>query len=305
MNELALFAGAGGGILGGHLLGWRTVCAVEFDPYAAGVLVARQNDGILPPFPVWDDMRTFDGRPWRGIAEIVSGGFPCQDISAAGTGRGIAGGVEVASGAKWPASSVRFCRDSSSWKTARCLWEEVLPSSSVILPRWGMTRNGHVYQHPTAERPINGTASGLWPTPTVPNGGRSMTKEMALNGGYTPEGIKRQIGLENAVKYWPTPTVCGNHNRKGVSAKSGDGLATAVKNWPTPTVNDSKNSTLPPSNINHGIIPGALLRDGETAGGQLNPMWVEWLMGWPLGWTDLKPLAMDRFRAWRQQHSPF
>jgi len=91
MNELALFAGAGGGILGGHLLGWRTVCAVEWDPYAASVLLARQNDGILPPFPIWDDVQTFDGRPWRGIVDVVSGGFPCQDISAAGKGAGIDG----------------------------------------------------------------------------------------------------------------------------------------------------------------------------------------------------------------------
>lgn len=91
MNELALFAGAGGGILGGHLLGWRTVCAVEFEPYAASVLAARQNDGILPTFPIWDDVRTFDGRPWRGLVDVVSGGFPCQDISAAGKGTGIGG----------------------------------------------------------------------------------------------------------------------------------------------------------------------------------------------------------------------
>ncbi len=91
MNELALFAGAGGGILGGHLLGWRTVCAVEWEPYAACVLCARQNDGVLPPFPIWDDIQTFDGRPWRGIVDVVSGGFPCQDISAAGKGAGIDG----------------------------------------------------------------------------------------------------------------------------------------------------------------------------------------------------------------------
>ena len=91
MNELALFAGAGGGILGGHLLGWRTVCAVEYDAYAASVLIARQNDECLAPFPVWDDVRTFDGRPWRGIVDVVSGGFPCQDISAAGKGAGIDG----------------------------------------------------------------------------------------------------------------------------------------------------------------------------------------------------------------------
>jgi DNA (cytosine-5)-methyltransferase 1 len=91
MNELALFAGAGGGILGGHLLGWRTICAVEWDAYARDVLVARQNDGCLEAFPVWDDVQTFDGRPWRGRVDVVSGGFPCQDISCAGKGAGIEG----------------------------------------------------------------------------------------------------------------------------------------------------------------------------------------------------------------------
>ena len=91
VNELALFAGAGGGILGSELLGIHTVCAVELEPYPASVLLARQNDGILPPFPVWDDVCTFDGRPWRGLVDVVSGGFPCQDISAAGKGAGIDG----------------------------------------------------------------------------------------------------------------------------------------------------------------------------------------------------------------------
>jgi len=91
LNELALFAGAGGGILGGHLLGWRTVCAVEWESYPASVLCARQNDGFLPPFPIWDDIQTFDGNPWRGIVDVVSGGFPCQDISAAGKGDGLDG----------------------------------------------------------------------------------------------------------------------------------------------------------------------------------------------------------------------
>lgn len=83
MNELHLFAGAGGGILGSELLGFRTVCAVELEPYPASVLLARQNDGLLPPFPVWDDVRTFDGRPefaflenspllvGRGLARIL------------------------------------------------------------------------------------------------------------------------------------------------------------------------------------------------------------------------------------------
>ena len=100
--ELALFAGAGGGILGGKLLGWRTVGAVEREPYAASVLVARQNDGLLPPFPIWDDVCTFryDNPECAGFIEflrsirdklVISGGFPCQDISAAGKGAGITG----------------------------------------------------------------------------------------------------------------------------------------------------------------------------------------------------------------------
>lgn len=91
MNELALFAGAGGGLLGGKLLGWRTVCAVEREPYAASVLMQRQNDGLLAPFPIWDDVCTFDGKPWKGVVDVVSGGFPCQDISIAGTQKGING----------------------------------------------------------------------------------------------------------------------------------------------------------------------------------------------------------------------
>lgn len=91
MNELALFAGGGGGILGGMLLGWRCVCAVEIDPYARRVLLARQDDGVFEHFPVWDDVRTFCGHDWRGRVDIVTGGFPCQDVSVAGRGAGLDG----------------------------------------------------------------------------------------------------------------------------------------------------------------------------------------------------------------------
>jgi DNA (cytosine-5)-methyltransferase 1 len=83
MNELALFAGSGGGILGGKLLGWSTVCAVEYAPEARANLLSRQRDGSLGTFPIWDDVRTFDGKPWRGSVDVVSGGFPCTDISTA------------------------------------------------------------------------------------------------------------------------------------------------------------------------------------------------------------------------------
>jgi len=88
LRELALFAGAGGGILGTHLLGFRVVCAVEKDAFAREVLLRRQEDGILPCFPIWDDVRTFDCAPWRGRVDIVSAGFPCQPFSVAGRRRG-------------------------------------------------------------------------------------------------------------------------------------------------------------------------------------------------------------------------
>ena len=89
MNELALFTGAGGGLLASYLLGHNVVCAVERDDYCIEVLVQRQNERTLMPFPIWDDICTFDGRPWNGTVDLVSGGFPCQAFSSAARGRNI------------------------------------------------------------------------------------------------------------------------------------------------------------------------------------------------------------------------
>jgi DNA (cytosine-5)-methyltransferase 1 len=91
MNELALFAGAGGGLLASRLIGWRTVCAVEINEFCRSVLQLRQCDGSLDLFPIWDDIRTFSGAAWKGRVEVVSGGFPCQDISVAGPRTGLDG----------------------------------------------------------------------------------------------------------------------------------------------------------------------------------------------------------------------
>jgi hypothetical protein len=178
---------------------------------------------------------------------------------------------DLASGAKWPASSVRYDLDSHSWKTAHCLWDEDLPWSSVTLPKWGMTRNGRVYRHPTAERPISATGSGLW----------------------------------------PTPTVCGNHNRKGASANSGDGLATAVtqRTWPTATASASKgwsknlNRANSDDRLDYTVERENFQPGQQTPPMRLNPGWVEWLMGWPIGHTGLKPLATDKCQEWQRQHS--
>ena len=90
---------------------------------------------------------------------------------------------------------------------------------------------------------------------------------------------------------WPTPTVCGNYNRKGASATSGNGLATAVLKVATPTARDWRSGKASQATHDKNSRPLS-----EQIGGSLNPTWVEWLMGWPLGWTDLKPLATDKFQ---------
>ena len=91
LNTFHLFAGAGGGILADLLLGHNPIGAAEIEKYPRDVLLARQTDGHLPQFPIWDDVATIDGNPWRGSVDLLCGGFPCQDISAAGKGAGITG----------------------------------------------------------------------------------------------------------------------------------------------------------------------------------------------------------------------
>lgn len=119
MNELALFAGAGGGVLASSLLlGHRIVAAVEIDPYCREVLLRRQRDGVLPVFPIWDDIRTFDGTAWRGIVDLVSAGFPCQPFSQALSNRKR---VESDSRNMWP-ETIRVIREVGP---RRCLLENV------------------------------------------------------------------------------------------------------------------------------------------------------------------------------------
>ena len=121
MNELHLFAGAGGGILGGILCGHTTVCAVEIEPYPRKVLLQRQRDGILPKFPIWDDVQTFDGKPWRGKVDIVCGGFPCQDISPARTNNHVNGEQKGLQGKR-----------SGLWSQMRRIIAEIQPGSVLI-----------------------------------------------------------------------------------------------------------------------------------------------------------------------------
>lgn len=88
MNELSLFTGAGGGLLGTHLLGWRPIGYVEWNDYCQRVIAQRIADGILPAAPIFTDVREFvqsgAATEYRGFADVVTGGFPCQPFSVAG-----------------------------------------------------------------------------------------------------------------------------------------------------------------------------------------------------------------------------
>lgn len=89
MNELSLFTGAGGGVLGTHhLLGWKTCGYVEWNEYCQRVIAARIADGYLTSAPVFTDVREFvqsgAAEQYRGVADVVTAGFPCQPFSVAG-----------------------------------------------------------------------------------------------------------------------------------------------------------------------------------------------------------------------------
>ena len=88
MRELSLFSGAGGGLLGTMLLGWRPVGYVEWDDYCQRVLRARIDDGYLPDAPIFGDIRAFisDGyaASYTGMVDVITAGFPCQPFSTAG-----------------------------------------------------------------------------------------------------------------------------------------------------------------------------------------------------------------------------
>lgn len=212
-----------------------------------------------------------------------------------------------ACGDRWRELSVRYDRDSSSWRTHRSLWDEDLSACSLTLPKWGSMLDGVLSELLTLEHPTAANDAGLWPTPNVPNGGRSCAHVTDWRGadGRTAyhNGKKVQVGLEHAAKHWPTPTATlGTKGGRVTPRKSLEGvtLIEAVSQrstWATPTVHGNYNRA------------GASAKSGDglatQAGGSLNPTWVEWLMGWPLGWTDLKPLETDRFRSVQLRHGGF
>lgn len=119
MNELSLFSGAGGGLLGTKLLGFRAVGYVERDAHCQKVLSQRIEDGLLDPAPVFGDIHAFLRDGWagryRGLVDVVSAGFPCQPFSVAGK---------------------QLAHDDD-----RNLWPETAEVLRVVRPRWALLEN--------------------------------------------------------------------------------------------------------------------------------------------------------------------
>ena len=69
----------------------RPICYCEIDPYCQAILIQRMRNGDLFQAPIWDDIKSLDGRAFFGLVDVIFGGFPCQDISVAGNGKGLEG----------------------------------------------------------------------------------------------------------------------------------------------------------------------------------------------------------------------
>jgi hypothetical protein len=188
-------------------------------------------------------------------------------------------------GVTWRELLARYDLNTSSWRTPQFSLLEDSIEFSETWPRWGLMRDGVSYQRQTLVPPTSETEYGLLPTPLA---------SLGTNGGPNQRDSSGRPGLQMAAMTWPTP-ISQDAKHSGY-APSGPGkadkLSYAVVRWPTPRAFMHKDSTT--DRGKHNL--------GEVVGGKLNPTWVEWLMGWPLGWTDLKPLETDKFRSWQQQH---
>jgi hypothetical protein len=234
-------------------------------------------------------------------------------------------------GEKWHASFTKYDPDSSSWKTHQCSLLGDLDEFSETWPRWGLMRSGECWEQRMLEQTIRGTESGFWPTPSAnknTESGELVNKDGTPWDGMSKPHSKKtgkpvQTALADAIKkrMLPTPTASmmpcegtvrimrkvwesGEMSLEEASAIAGRDVRKAqgkVKAWPTPNARDWKDTGTKES-LQKQVDNGHQMTLGRAAGGALNPTWVEWLMGWPLGWTDLKPLETDKFQKWLDAH---
>ena len=194
-------------------------------------------------------------------------------------------------GEKWRGSFVKYDPDSSLWRTHQCSLLGDLDEFLETWPQWGLMRDGECWEQRTLEQTIRGTEFGLSPdgeaTFHTPN-------TTGLDGGSNS-----RKALRKRIEKFPTPVV---HDYKVGAKGYGLGAMFHKKNqatWPTPLSTEYRANRVKRENHHNGLTQAVLATQN---GGQLNQTWVEWLMGWPLGWTDLKPLGTDKSLYVQQQH---
>jgi hypothetical protein len=225
------------------------------------------------------------GNRGEDVLMLFLGAFPVKTLAQQERALDSTASVAVY-GQKWRGSLAKYNPNTHSLKTAQCSLLEDLIESSVTLPRWGLMRNGELYQQQTQAHRINVTASGLkLPTPVASDAttGAIIGKDDTFYTTSTgmPRKINRNgkdgsVGLGRLVKMWPTPTA---------SAAKGSSPATLTRSNGRSRINDR---------LDHKVM--------DIDNGQLNPTWVEWLMGWPSDHTGLKPLVTGKYHEFLRQH---
>ncbi len=182
--------------------------------------------------------------------------------------------IRAGCGPRSPVWWMRYDPVTSSWRTCPTSDGLEVPRSSLILPRWGTTRNGVSYLLPPLEHLISEDGSSLWPTPTAHDDNKSPEAHMAMKermpGGPRRKPTSLQVmvkGIERGM--WPSPTARDAQTVR--KAMRGQGSLEAGNEIIRPLVVQAWEST----------------EDGrpiQPTG--LNPEWVEWLQGFPEGWTD-------------------
>ena len=223
------------------------------------------------------------------LLTLYRAGFPAKTLAPQETAQ-ESPALDQDSGLKWQGLLGKYDHGTRSWKTAQCSLLEDLEQSLEIWPRWGLMRDGASYQQQTLVRRTSEKESGLWHTPMASDGNKL---DCTLPAIYRRMEKKQEIGLAMEVRLFPTVTAKANQLAPSMQSRYANPI------WPTPTLRDYKGMRGAGAQERKGNPTDTL---PNMIGGSLNPTWVEWLMGWPLGWTDLKPLGMDKFQEWRQQH---
>ena len=199
-------------------------------------------------------------------------------------------------GKRWQGLLARYDPNTHSLRTVQCSLIEDLNEFLLTWPRWGSMQNGECFQQPMWEQTIKENEFGL--SQKIPNN---------IDFFHTPNttGIDGGSNSRKALKkrMFPTPNASDANganmklDKNGIPHDIQKGyLRGFVKQWPTPQSADGKNAIVRHRTKSAQVMLGGEIatQDSRLIGGHLNPMWVEWLMGWLPGWTDLKPLEMDK-----------